>query len=227
MALRHTTIRATSALSLLPPRFLLPIRSSRYLSTTAQHVEPITHPNSTTAPTKRPIHPATKLRSSSPLRPSNFESSAVSSADVPLAASVKELLPLLTAQPAHFINIHIHAKPYLVTVGDMVRLPFLMPDVEPGDTLRLDRAIAIGSRDYTLKGTPYIDERLFVCRARVIGTESEPLRIKEKKKRRERRITKVASKHRYTILRISELQIRTLEEVEMDLTQSQKLPSQA
>jgi large subunit ribosomal protein L21 len=127
----------------------------------------------------------------------------------PLSESVRALLPALAAQPGHYITIHIHGVPYLVTEGDSVRLPFKMPGVEPGDVLRLNRATVLGSRDFTLKGAPYVDERLFECRAVVTGTESEPLRIKIKKKRRCRRVKQVKSKHRYTMLRISELRIRT------------------
>ncbi|PQE12829.1 Aconitate hydratase protein [Rutstroemia sp. NJR-2017a BBW] len=124
------------------------------------------------------------------------------------------MLPLLAVQPSHFISAHIYDRPYLVTAGDIVRLPFLMPGVSPGDVLRLNRASSLGSRDYTLKGTPYLDERIFECRARVMGTEAEPMRIKEKKKRRIRRTKTVRSKHKYTILRISELKVKTVEEIE-------------
>ncbi|SZF06063.1 unnamed protein product [Blumeria hordei] len=130
-----------------------------------------------------------------------------------ISESIKELLPLLTAQPSHYVTIHIHGKPYLVTAGDTVRLPFKMPGVIPGDILRLDKAINIGSRDYTLKGAPYVDERLFECRATVMGTEAEPMRIKLKTKRRNRKVKTVKSKHRYTILRIAELRIKNLEEL--------------
>ena len=89
-----------------------------------------------------------------------------------------------------------------------------MPNVRPGDVLRLTRASNIGSRDYTLEGTPYIDEQLFECRALVLGTEAEPMRTKEKTKRRQRRVKKVKSKHKYTILKIREIKIRALEEIE-------------
>ena len=152
-----------------------------------------------------------------------------------------------------------------------------MHGVEPGDVLRLNRAINIGSREYTLKAaaappklkspttdtrtivdpttgtlasqsrvmpTPslesganaiaaqrgtvlaqhfiphlergkhsYLDERLFVCRAVVMGVESEPLRIKEKTKRRQRKVKRVKSKHRFTLLRIREVKVRDVEEV--------------
>ncbi|EAQ89241.1 hypothetical protein CHGG_05860 [Chaetomium globosum CBS 148.51] len=126
----------------------------------------------------------------------------------PLSDSVRALLPALAAQPGHYITVHIHGRPYLVTAGDSVRLPFKMPGVSPGMVLRLNRATAVGSRDFTLRGAPYVDERLFECRAVVTGTEAEPMRTLVKKKRRCRRSKTVTSKHRFTTLRISELKIK-------------------
>ncbi|CAI6286223.1 unnamed protein product [Periconia digitata] len=144
-----------------------------------------------------------------------------------LTPSIKQLLPLLHSQPSHYASIHIHGHPYLLTAGDTLRLPFLMPDVKPGDILRLNRATHIGSRDYTLKAPElikgnadhgkkmfYLDERLFTCRARVVGVESEPLRIEEKTKRRQRHVKHVRSKHKYTVLKISELEVTSLPEYE-------------
>jgi large subunit ribosomal protein L21 len=89
-----------------------------------------------------------------------------------------------------------------------------MPGVMPGDVLRLNRATSLGSRDFTLKGAPYVDERLFECRATVIGTEAEPMRMKEKTKRRNRKVKTVKSKHKFTILRISDLKVKSLEEIQ-------------
>lgn len=71
----------------------------------------------------------------------------------------------------------------------------------------------VGSRDFTLKGAPYVDERLFECRVRVIGTESEPLRIKEKTKQRQRHVRRVKSKHRYTILRVVDVKVKGVDEL--------------
>jgi len=89
-----------------------------------------------------------------------------------------------------------------------------MPGVAPGDVLRLNRASAIGSRDYTLKGVPHVDERVFECRAIVMGTEGEPARIKIKKKQRTRRSKTVISKHKFTVLKLSELRVKDLDEIE-------------
>ncbi|KAI9778495.1 MAG: hypothetical protein M1839_008025 [Geoglossum umbratile] len=137
------------------------------------------------------------------------------SSDTLLDDSIRDLLPLLRSQDSHYITAHIHARPYLLTAGDTLRLPFQMAGVVPGDILRLNRASNIGSRDFTLRGAPYIDERFFECRARVMGVEAEPMRIKEKTKRRQRRVKTVRSKHRYTVLKISELKVNSPESVEI------------
>ncbi|KAF2836591.1 hypothetical protein M501DRAFT_996799 [Patellaria atrata CBS 101060] len=160
-------------------------------------------------------------------------SSTPSIPTTPLSGSVRELLPLLKAQTPHYITAHIYARPYLLTAGDIITLPFLMHGVAPGDILRLNRASVLGSRDYTLRagavegislvGTPtgkmkigYLDERLFECRAVVMGTESEPMRIKEKTKRRQRRVKTVRSKHRYTVLRVQEILVKSVKEIEKE-----------
>ncbi|KAK4199576.1 putative mitochondrial LSU ribosomal protein L49 precursor [Triangularia verruculosa] len=126
----------------------------------------------------------------------------------PATPETLQLLPLLALQPGNkYLQLYIQGQSYLVTPGDQIRLPFKMPGVVPGDVLRLNRAVAIGSRDFTLKGSPYVDETLFECRAVVEGTEAEPMRLKIKKKQRCRRTKTVRSKHKYTVLRVSEVKI--------------------
>ena len=193
-------LRAPSAR--LPASFLAPIQARGFNSTTPI-VEPIA---------QRHVNNAANPTVNEP-RPLAFKKSHPDAPPTPIAESIKTLLPFLAAQPAHYITVHIHGFPYLVQEGDQIRLPFRMPGVLPGDILRLNRASVIGSRDYTLKGAPHINEGLFECRATVLGTESEPLRIKIKKKRRQRRKRQAKSKHRYTILRISELNINSPEDI--------------
>lgn len=167
---------------------------------------------------------ALPLRRTVPLAP---VSTAVDATPNP---SIQALLPLLKAQPPHYITIHIHNKPFLVTLGDKITLPFRILGLSPGDVLRLNRASLLGSRDYTLKSgfvarrtkddaalgvkprrETWIDERLFLCRAVVLGEEVEPERIKEKTKQRQRKVKRVRSQHTYTVLRISELKVFGLE----------------
>ncbi|OAQ96041.1 hypothetical protein LLEC1_01537 [Akanthomyces lecanii] len=178
--------------------------SARAFNTTSPIVEPISpkHTKNATNPSEGQPRPIA-LKKSHPSPPPKA-----------MDDSVRNLLPFLAAQPGHYITVHIHGFPYLVQEGDQIRLPFRMPGVLPGDILRLNRASVLGSRDYTMKGAPHISEDVFECRATVLGTESEPLRIKIKKKRRTRRARRATSKHRYTILRISDLTIKTVEDIE-------------
>ncbi|CAH0059664.1 unnamed protein product [Clonostachys solani] len=198
-------LRSFSAARLRPTAAVLPFSwaattTTRSFNSTAPIVEPVSVNNNAPNPTASQVRPLA-LKKSHPGAP-----------PAPIADSVKNLLPFLAAQPGHYITVHIHGFPYLVQEGDQIRLPFRMPGVLPGDVLRFNRASVIGSRDYTMKGAPHIDERVFECRATVLGVESEPLRIKIKKKRRQRRKRQAKSKHRYTILRVSELNIKNLEE---------------
>lgn len=145
-----------------------------------------------------------------------------------LSKSLQELLPKLHGQKPHYVTAHVHRFPYLLTEGDLVRLPFHMKDVLPGDVLRLNRASVIGSRDYTLKagmsntesydtkrtGEPnYLDERLFELRLRVMGLETGPMMDTEIKKRRNRHRRVIHSKHKYTMLRVMQLKIKSLDEL--------------
>ncbi|EFY88684.1 YmL49 [Metarhizium acridum CQMa 102] len=196
-------VRAPISAPRLPQTLALPVRS-RAFNSTPPIIEPTNqrHVNNAPNPTDAQV------------RPLAFKKSHPAAPPTPIQDSVKNLLPFLVAQPGHYITVHIHGFLYLVQEGDQIRLPFRMPGVLPGDVLRLNRASVIGSRDYTMKGAPHIDERVFECRATVLGVESEPMRVKIKKKRRQRRKRQAKSKHRYTILRISELNIKTLEDVE-------------
>ncbi|KAI1809622.1 hypothetical protein GGS20DRAFT_272162 [Poronia punctata] len=178
-------LRGPLARQQLPSTFLLPSRAALSTATTT-----------TTTPTPTP-NQSNLQPSSAPLSESLHLKPAPPSPTL-VSESVSQMLPLLRAQPRHYITAHIHGHPYLVTEGDRIRLPFKMPGVLPGDVLRLDRASILGSRDYTLKGSPYIDPTLFECRATVLGTESEPMRVKIKTKRRNRRSQRVTSKHKYT-----------------------------
>lgn len=219
----------------LPPTFLLPLRA--HITTQSHSLETGNVPEPLVQSGQRissDLREKVASHTLSPKAPSpavpvtpNTRQDIVSKH---LTPSIRNLLPLLHSQPAHYMTIHIHGRPYLVTKGDSIRLPFLMPNVAPGDVLRLDRATHIGSRDYTLKapeavkGTAdhakkvfYLDERLFTVRARVVGIETEPMRVEEKTKRRQRHTKHVFSKMRFTVLKISELEVKSLGEYERAL----------
>ncbi|RPA89903.1 hypothetical protein L873DRAFT_575290 [Choiromyces venosus 120613-1] len=169
------------------PLFTLPILS-RAIATT-----PHLRISSTLAETSTPISPPPETLSTT-------QSNATPTVHESLA-----LLTALKAQPSKYITVKIQGFSFLVTPGDKIELPFLLKDAKVGDTLRLTHATTLGSRDYTMKGNPYIDERLFECRATFLEGTAEPLREKKKKKRRTRKTKTVKSKHRYSVLRIKEL----------------------
>ncbi|MBE7179831.1 MAG: bL21 family ribosomal protein [Terriglobus roseus] len=265
----------------LPPSFLLPVQTRSWLSSVSHHTAPDSvpeplissarhQPSHTSAPTtlrqmppadQTPAIPHAVAPSTQPAPPALTTSRRKAPAspkhhDSPLRLSknLRSMLPLLRAQRSHYAAMHVHGKSYLVTEGDTIRFPFLMPDVSPGDTLRLDCAALIGSRDFTLRpgllahqagngaaeGAPinnhaenpsmtkaqayrldgkrrvksaYLDDRLFVCRAVVTAVDSEPMRVVEKKKQRNRHARHVFSKHRYTCVRISELRVKSVDEL--------------
>jgi large subunit ribosomal protein L21 len=253
---------------LLPPTFLLPFTAQlSSISHTTDSSTPQVLLNSTAQVDSSTDSPSAS--STSPLSTTYAPQSAplppTPSSQLPpaLSDSVRELLPVLRAQGPHYITAHIYDRPYLLTEGDTLRVPFLIHGVQPGDILRLTHASSLGSRDLTLKAgalstkssprsptastisvvdpTPgsilttesrkmpdgnhfvphlakgkhiYLDDRLFVCRATVMGTEAEPMRIKEKTKRRQRKVKTVKSKHRFTVLKIKELRIKDLDEIE-------------
>ncbi|KAI9045613.1 mitochondrial 54S ribosomal protein bL21m [Aspergillus affinis] len=194
-------LRSTSAAS----RPITSIASSTHETQTPSSTTP---PPSTTTSPVLPIETQTYAdpRTKSPLPP-KFTT------PLKISKSLFEQLPYLTSQRPHYVTAHLHDRPYLLTEGDQLRLPFLMPKVMPGDVLRFNRASVVGSREFTMRGAPYLDERLFECRMRVMGTEAEPLRIKEKTKRRQRHIRRVKSKHRYTILKVMDVKVKTADEL--------------
>lgn len=222
--------------SKLPPTFLLPFRSPLHSAATHQ----IQTAPMGSEQTRAEIPPSMlQTIDSGPLETAVIDDlieqealatlPALPTGPLVLSKSVQQLLPALKIQKPHYITAHIHRFPYLITEGDTLRLPFHMSGVNPGDVLRLNRASILGSRDYTLKAgttraemydgkpstnTLYLDERLFECRACVMGVESGPMFTKTKTKRRNRKVKTVHSKHRYTVLKIVEVRVKSLEELQ-------------
>ncbi|BFZ60446.1 hypothetical protein YB2330_001482 [Saitoella coloradoensis] len=132
----------------------------------------------------------------------------------PLAQTIR----LLRSQPSHYMTVHIHNRPYLLTQGDTVTVHRLK-DAPLGSILKLTRVSQIGSRDYTLRASMedhehMLDERLFTVKARVVEHTKGPLILIKKTKRRRRHVHTVKHKQTYTVLRISEMEVH---EVPKDL----------
>lgn len=115
-----------------------------------------------------------------------------------------DITPLRLATDLYAV-FRIHNRPYLVTKGDKVILPFKMKQAEVGDTLKLTDVITLGSRNFTLKGDP-IDPSLYKLKATVIEKTKRKFEIREVTKRRNRRVRHAKRKGDLTVLRISKLE---------------------
>lgn len=212
--IRRAFIQSTSQPSLFPSAILFPFRA--HISTANATVPPnnnttpfqlnphLTPPPNTTTTTTT----STTLSATSPNLPSPQLQQSGTTYPIQAPSLPPPLLPILAAQPPYYIVAHVHNRPYLLTTGDVLRLPFHLPNAAPGTILRLNRASAIGSRDYTYRGKPWVDERFYVCRVRVMGVEGEPMRIIKKTKRRQRYVQTVKRKMRYTVVRCLEVEVK-------------------
>ena len=100
----------------------------------------------------------------------------------------------------------IHNRPYVVTEGDKVILPFKMKQADVGDVLNLTDVTTIGSRNYRLVDDP-IDQSLYSLKATVLEKTKRKYRVREVTKRRNRKVRHAVSKGDLTIIRISELKV--------------------
>lgn len=119
--------------------------------------------------------------------------------------SPMDITPLKLATDLYAV-FRIHNRPYLVTEGDKVILPFKMNQAEVGDILKLSDVTTLGSRNFTLKGDP-IDPKLYNLKATVIEKTKRKFEIREVTKRRNRRVRHAKSKGDLTILRINMLEV--------------------
>lgn len=82
-----------------------------------------------------------------------------------------------------------------------------LKDVKVGDVLKLDKVRELGSKDYTLKGSPYVAENIFDISATVIEhTKSKMIQIVKKKRRKNYKRT-IEHKQTHTVLRISNVDV--------------------
>ncbi|CDO96059.1 unnamed protein product [Kluyveromyces dobzhanskii CBS 2104] len=116
-----------------------------------------------------------------------------------------DLTPLKLSNELYAI-FKIHNRPYLVTKGDTVILPFKMKQAEVGDVLNLTDVTTIGSRNFKLVDDK-IDPSLYTIKATVLEKTKRPLRVREVTKRRNRKVRHAVNKGDLTVLRISELMV--------------------
>lgn len=132
-------------------------------------------------------------------------SSSVSKEAVDSKKESVDISPLKLTNELYAI-FRIHNRPYLVTKGDKVILPFKVKQADVGDVLNLTDVITIGSRNYKLVDHP-IDTSLYTLKATVLEKTKRAFEVREVTKRRNRKVRHAKSKGDLTILRIAELKL--------------------
>lgn len=123
-----------------------------------------------------------------------------------LASSVSTAKELLRSQPSHYVIATVVGKRLILTPRDLVTVPRLK-DVGVGDVLQLNAIEELGSREYTLRGSPYIPEEVVSVSATVVEhTKGSMERIVKFKRRKGYKKT-IRHKQTYTRLRINDINI--------------------
>lgn len=107
-----------------------------------------------------------------------------------------------------YATVNIHNRPYLITEGDEVILPFRMKQAEVGDIIEFDNVTTLGSRNYTLHKDDGSIDQFVSIKGVVLEKTKKPMVVKEVTKRRNRHTKHTNIKHDLTMVRISELKLK-------------------
>jgi large subunit ribosomal protein L21 len=118
----------------------------------------------------------------------------------PSSRKPSPLAPLLKNSNI-YMTVHVNSFPYLISPNDTLHLPFHLPDAPLGSILRMTQVSRIGVRDYTLQGQPFIDEKAYSLKLRVIEHTKMPFVVTKKTKQRQRRTRHLFNKQNYTVLK--------------------------
>ena len=147
----------------------------------------------------RDISTEQKFSSPSPIPFVDFPNSPPSTTSPPSKES--SLLAPLLSNSNLYMTVHVNSFPYLISPNDTLHLPFHLPDAPLGSILRMTRVSRIGVRDYTLQGHPFIDEKAYSLKMRVIEHTKMPFVVTKKTKQRQRRTRHLFNKQNYTVLK--------------------------
>ncbi|KAG0204869.1 hypothetical protein BGX31_003086 [Mortierella sp. GBA43] len=117
------------------------------------------------------------------------------------------LVNLLRSQNRYYAVAEIKNRPYLITKNDIIVLDRLS-DVNLGDVIELNQIKELGSKDYAIKGHPYISPEYYTIKATVIEQPKGKIVETIKKKRRKHFKRRYHIKPLHTLLRVSELEVR-------------------
>jgi large subunit ribosomal protein L21 len=121
--------------------------------------------------------------------------------------STTHALALIRSQPNQYVIASIAGRKYLLAPKDLLTVPRLN-DVRVGDVLSLSQIHEVGSREYTLRGSPVIPSSHVAVEATVVEHTKGKMEYIFKKKRRKGYERTVPHKQTYTRLRIGPITVR-------------------
>ena len=112
----------------------------------------------------------------------------------------------MRAQPSHYVVASLVGQKYTLAPRDLLTVARLK-DVRVGDRLRLSEIHEVGSRDFTLRGSPVLPTDVVKVEATVVEhTKGAMERIVKFKRRKHYRKT-ITHKQTYTRLRIGPIEL--------------------
>ncbi|KAJ2082684.1 hypothetical protein H4R24_001434 [Coemansia sp. RSA 988] len=140
------------------------------------------------------------------------ESSIESTTRTPIEWSSKtaDLVSRLREQQKYYATVVIKGRPFTVTQNDIIVMDRIK-DLELGDSLALNQVTELGSRDYTIKGQPFVDPSLFRIEATVIEHPDGKQFTITKKKQRTAHQKITYHRNYYTMLRVALIDVNSFE----------------
>ena len=124
----------------------------------------------------------------------------------PAVGTTHDALSLIRSQPSSYIVASIVGKKYLLAPRDLLTVARLK-DAKVGDRLALSDIHEVGSRDYTLRGSPTLPQGVVNVYATVVEHTKGAMERIVKFKRRKHYKKTVEHKQTYTRLRIGPIEL--------------------
>jgi len=122
-------------------------------------------------------------------------------------SSTTQALALIRSQPNQYVIASIAGRKHLLASKELLTVPRLN-DVRVGDVLSLSQIHEVGSREYTLRGSPAIPSSHVIVEATVVEHTKGKMEHIFKKKRRKGYERTIPHKQTYTRLRIGPIRLR-------------------
>ena len=120
--------------------------------------------------------------------------------------SLSNALSAIRNQPARYVVASVAGRKYLLAPRDLLTVPRLK-DVRVGDVLALTDVHEVGSREFTLRGSPTIPPEKVKVEATVVEHTKGKMEVIFKKKRRKGYQKTIKHKQTYTRLRIGPIEL--------------------